>query len=177
VAIAVAQRTGCRVTGIDQSSDMLAGARAAVANVGLEARITLMTGEAESLPFPDATFDALTFTYLLRYVADPGATLRELARVVRTGGTIASLEFGVPPALVPRLGWRATTAVLPAVARLMSPEWSQTMRFLGTNIPAFWNTTPMGELLDLYRAAGIDELRVRRLTFGAGVVIWGTRST
>jgi demethylmenaquinone methyltransferase/2-methoxy-6-polyprenyl-1,4-benzoquinol methylase len=177
VAIALAQRTGCRVTGIDQSAQMLASARAAVAQAGLTDRITLRTGEAENLPFPDATFDALTFTYLLRYVADPGATLRELARVVRTGGTIASLEFGVPPSFLPRLGWRATTAVLPVGARLMSREWSQTMRFLRSNIPAFWRATPLGELLDLYRAAGIEELRVRRLTFGAGIVIWGIRTS
>ena len=51
---------------------------------------------AESLPFADASFDHLTVTYLLRYVDDPGATLAELARVVRPGGIVASLEFGVP---------------------------------------------------------------------------------
>ena len=53
-------------------------------------------GEAERLPFADGEFDALTFTYLLRYVDDPRATLRELVRVVRPGGRVATLEFGVP---------------------------------------------------------------------------------
>ena len=57
----------------------------------------LIEGEAEALPFADESFDALTFTYLLRYVDDPAATMRELARVVRPGGRVASLEFGVPP--------------------------------------------------------------------------------
>ena len=77
--------------------------RAAIGNV---------LGRAEELPFPDASFDALTVTYLLRYVDDPGATLRELARVVRPGGVVASLEFGVPPAPYgarawwPTRGWR-----------------------------------------------------------------------
>ena len=60
------------------------------------ARIRLQEGDARALPFEDGQFDALTFTYLLRYVEDPAATLQELARVVRPGGTIASLEFGVP---------------------------------------------------------------------------------
>ena len=60
-------------------------------------RVGLAVGRAEQLPFPDATFDALTFTYLLRYVADPAATLRELARVLKPGAPIASLEFLVPP--------------------------------------------------------------------------------
>ncbi len=176
IALAVNARTGCRVTGIDQSPAMLAQARVAVDAAGVGDRIQLMTGEAERLPFPDAQFDAATFTYLLRYVSDPAATLREIARVVRTGGTIGSLEFGVPPSFLPRLGWRATTALGPFAGRLMSPAWGQTMRFLRTNIPAFWRAHPMGELLDLYRAAGIDDLRVRRLTFGAGVVIWGVRT-
>ena len=75
---------------------MLAAGRARVEAAGLADRIQLVEGSAERLPFPDASFDALTFTYLLRYVEDPAATLAELARVVRPGGTIAALEFGLP---------------------------------------------------------------------------------
>jgi demethylmenaquinone methyltransferase/2-methoxy-6-polyprenyl-1,4-benzoquinol methylase len=97
VAIELVRRHGCSVVGLDQSPEMLAEARARVRHAGLEHRIELVEGRAEELPFEDASFDALTFTYLLRYVDDPGGTLRELARVVRPGGTIASLEFGVPP--------------------------------------------------------------------------------
>ncbi len=178
VAIELAARTGCRVTGIDQSPDMLAHGRRAVADAGLGDRIALMQGEAERLPFPDASFDALTFTYLLRYVADPAATLRELARVVRTGGVIASLEFGVPPSLLPRLGWHAFTGVVaPVAGRAMSPGWGHAMSFLRTSIPEFWRAHPMSEVVDMYRAAGIEDLRVKRLTFGAAVVIWGVRRT
>ena len=65
--------------------------------------VPLAAGRAEQLPFPDASFDALTFTYLLRYVDDPPATLRELGRVVKPGGTMASLDFLAPP----RRFWRA----------------------------------------------------------------------
>jgi demethylmenaquinone methyltransferase / 2-methoxy-6-polyprenyl-1,4-benzoquinol methylase len=178
VAIELAQRTGCRVTGLDQSPDMLAHGRRAIDAAGLSNRITLMQGEAERLPFPDASFDALTFTYLLRYVSDPGATLRELARVVRTGGVIASLEFGVPPSLLPRLGWKAFTGVIaPIAGRAMSPGWGHAMSYLRTSIPDFWRSHPMGDVVDMHRAAGIEDLRVKRLTFGAAVVIWGVRRT
>jgi demethylmenaquinone methyltransferase/2-methoxy-6-polyprenyl-1,4-benzoquinol methylase len=171
-------RTGCRVTGIDQSADMLAQGRRAVDAAGLGDQITLMQAEAERLPFPDASFDALTFTYLLRYVADPGATLRELARVVRTGGVIASLEFGVPPSLLPRLGWHAFTGVVaPLAGRAMSPGWGHAMSYLRTSIPDFWRAHPVGEVVDMHRAAGIEDLRVKRLTYGAAVVIWGVRRT
>ena len=82
---------GHRVTGLDQSPDMLAVARQRFGD-----RVELVEASATDIPFPDASFDHLTFTYLLRYVDDPGATLAELARVVRPGGTIASLEFCVP---------------------------------------------------------------------------------
>lgn len=178
VAIELARRTGCRITGIDQSTDMLAHGRRNVAEAGLGDRITLLAGEAERLPFPDASFDAATFTYLLRYVADPGATLREIARVVRTGGVVASLEFGVPPNIVARMGWHVYTGVaLPIAGRMMSPGWGQAMSFLRSSIPDFWRTHPLAEVVDMHRAAGLDELRVRRLTFGAAVVIWGVRAT
>src|SRR5262249_26769537 len=81
------------VVGVDQSPEMRAAGRARVAHEGLSDRIDLREGRAEDLPFADGEFDALTFTYLLRYVDDVPATLRELVRVVRPGGTVAMLEF------------------------------------------------------------------------------------
>ncbi len=96
VAEQLVLRRRCAVTGIDQSADMLAAAHERLDEQGLSQRVRLMEGEAEHLPFEDEIFDALTVTYLLRYVDDPAAVLAELARVVRPGGTIASLEFGVP---------------------------------------------------------------------------------
>ena len=84
---------------------MLAEGRENVAVAGLGTRIQLVAGPAEQLPFVDQTFDALTFTYLLRYVDDPQATLRELARVVKPGATAASLEFFLPPNRFWRVMW------------------------------------------------------------------------
>jgi demethylmenaquinone methyltransferase/2-methoxy-6-polyprenyl-1,4-benzoquinol methylase len=106
VAEQLVLRRRCAVTGIDQSPDMLEAARQRILARGLLQRVDLIEGQAERLPFEDGIFDALTVSYLLRYVDDPPAVLRELARVVRPGGTIASLEFGVPPAAPARLAWR-----------------------------------------------------------------------
>jgi len=72
VARELVRRKGCRVVGLDQSPHMLAVARQRVP-VGVE----LVEGDAERLPFEDASFDGLTFTYLLRYVDDPAATDRK----------------------------------------------------------------------------------------------------
>src|SRR5262249_57947934 len=79
VAIMLADRTGAAVTGLDITTSMLRGGQQRVARRGLSDRIEFVVGRAEQLPFADATFDALTFTYLMRYVADPAATIRELA--------------------------------------------------------------------------------------------------
>jgi demethylmenaquinone methyltransferase/2-methoxy-6-polyprenyl-1,4-benzoquinol methylase len=177
VAEALVRRYGCAVVGLDQSPEMLAAARARVAgDPALGERITLVGGEAERLPFADGAFDHLTFTYLLRYVEDPAATLRELARVVRAGGRIASLEFGVPPAPAWHALWTAYTRVgLPALGRLVSAEWAETGRFLARSIPEFYARCPLERLPGLWSEAGIGSVRVRSMSLGGGVVMWGTR--
>src|SRR5580658_2902676 len=118
----------------------------------LRERVAVVSGEAEDLPFGDDGFDALTFTYLLRYVDDPATTLRELARVVKPGGRIASLDFGVPPLLPARLLWRVyTRAGLPLLGRLVSRHWYEVGRFLGPNIGGFYERYPLERLVGLWR--------------------------
>ena len=250
---------GCSVVGIDQSAEMLAVARArfpgATGGRGSHAscagsnasgwgrhagddaaRVLWIEGQAEELPLPDASFDALTFTYLLRYVDDPAATMRELARVIRPGGRIASLEFGLPPWPPARAAWRLyTRAGLPVLGRLVSREWSAVGRFLGPSIAGFYARHPLERIASLefgvppwppahaawrlytrvglpilgrlvsrewgdvgrflgpsiagfyarhpleriagyWRAAGLEDVRVRRMSLGGGVVMWARRS-
>jgi demethylmenaquinone methyltransferase / 2-methoxy-6-polyprenyl-1,4-benzoquinol methylase len=174
VAIGLAAR-GAEVVGLDQSEQMLSGARAKLAARGdLAGRLRFMTGQAEQLPFEDGEFDALTFTYLLRYVDDVQATMAELARVVRPGGRIGMVEFGVPSQPVLRALWRVHTRFgLPVLGRLLSPAWLEVGRFLGPNIEEFHAV--QCDLPGRWRAAGIEDVHVRRMSFGAGVVMWGVR--
>jgi demethylmenaquinone methyltransferase/2-methoxy-6-polyprenyl-1,4-benzoquinol methylase len=176
VAIELARRTGCSVVGLDQSSEMLAAGRQRVARAGLDDRIRLVEGRAEELPFEDASFDGLTFTYLYRYVEDAGATLRELARVVRPGRTMASLEFGVPPNPLARAAWELYVRVgLPLAGRAISPGWHEVGSFLGPSIRDLERRLPLERQLELWRAAGLGGVQARRLSLGGGVVIWGRR--
>jgi demethylmenaquinone methyltransferase/2-methoxy-6-polyprenyl-1,4-benzoquinol methylase len=156
---------------------MLAGARRALARrPDLAASIELVNGEAERLPFADAEFNHLTFTYLLRYVDDPAATLAELARVVKPGGRIAALEFGLPDPPLWRPLWRLyVRAFLPAVGRLFGAEWFEVGRFLGPSIEELYARWPLERQVDLWRAAGIADVRVRRMSLGGGVVFSGVR--
>jgi demethylmenaquinone methyltransferase/2-methoxy-6-polyprenyl-1,4-benzoquinol methylase len=177
VATALVRRYDCSVVGLDQSPEMLAGARAKLeADRWLAEHVTLVRGEAESLPFGDGEFDHLTFTYLLRYVEDPGGTLRELARVVKPGGRIASLEFMLPPNALARALWRVyTRAFMPVLGRMISRDWYEVGRFLGPSISDFYARLSLDRQLELWRAAGIEDVRARVMSFGGGVVIWGTR--
>ena len=161
---------GFRVTGLDQSTEMLDRARERFGD-----RVVLVEGSADELPFADASFDHLTFTYLLRYVDDPAATMRELARVVRPGGTVAMLEFDVPRGVWRPL-WDVWVGVgLPLAGRLVSPGWHEVGRFLGPSIRSFHAAFPPAVLAALWRDAGIDDVRSRRLSLGGGVVLWGRR--
>lgn len=168
-------RRGADVTALDQSEHMLAAARARLTrHPGLSDKLTFIQGEAEDLPFPDAEFDALTFTYLLRYVDDRTATMRELARVVKPGGRIGMVEFGVPGSPPLRAAWRVhTRAGLPLLGRAVSPAWVDVGRFLGPNIEQFHAAEP--DLTKLWQQAGIGEIRDRRMSFGAGIVMSGIR--
>jgi demethylmenaquinone methyltransferase/2-methoxy-6-polyprenyl-1,4-benzoquinol methylase len=176
VAIELVRRGGCEVIGIDQSDRMLATARGQLGrDRALAEHITFVRGQAEQLPFAENRFDALTFTYLLRYVDDRLATMRELARVVAPGGRIGMVEFGVPPVAPLRALWRVYTRLgLPLLGRLLSSAWFEVGRFLGPNIEQFYAQTP--DLPALWRSAGIEQVQLRRMSFGAGVVMWGVKS-
>ena len=175
VTAALVERWGCHVVGLDQSAAMLGRARKrAAADPRLADRVDFVEGEAEALPFADREFDHLTFTYLLRYVEDPAATLRELARVVEPGGRIASLEFCVPTG-VWLWPWRLYTRIgLPVLGRLVSRGWYEAGRFLGPSIEGFYRAHPLSRQVALWEAAGIEAISVRRMSLGGGVVIWGT---
>jgi len=176
---------GCSVVGIDQSREMLAAARARFAALAATdggergagvGSVELIQAEAESLPFPDQSFDAVTFTYLLRYVDEPRATMRELARVLRPGGRIASLEFGVPGWPPARAAWRLYTAVgLPALGRVASPQWGEVGRFLGPSITDFYARHPVERIVEYWRDAGLQDVRVRRMSLGGGILTFARR--
>ena len=170
VARAIAERYGCEVVGLDRSADMLSAAAAR------NGHIPLVRGRAESLPFPDGSFDHLTFTYLMRYVDDPAAVMRELARVVRPGGRIVALDFGLPPNPILRTMWRAYTAIgLPLIGRAISQQWASVGAFLRGSIERFNAAHPQHDVERSWREAGLVDVRVDRMSFGAGVVMSGTR--
>lgn len=171
VALELRRRCACRVVGLDRSDEMLAVAARRGGGHG-----ALVRGAAERLPFPDDSFDHLTFTYLLRYVDDPPAVLRELVRVLRPGGRLVALDFGVPPNGALRALWRLYTRLaLPLGGRLVSRRWAEVGAFLGPSIERFERRHPWPALERYWKEAGLEDVESRRLTFGAAVLMAGTK--
>jgi demethylmenaquinone methyltransferase/2-methoxy-6-polyprenyl-1,4-benzoquinol methylase len=176
VAIAMARRYGCRVTGIDQSAEMLESGRRRVSRARLDGRIELVEGRAEELPYEDGTFDAVTSTYFLRYVEDVPAAVRELARVAKTGAPVGYLDFGVPPIPPARLAWEGyTRAGLPLAGRAIGHGWLEVGRFLNGSIRRFGEQYPPLRLGEVFREAGVVDVRVQRMSLGGGTVVTGRR--
>ncbi len=177
VALQLAERTTSTIVGVDLTLEMLAQGRRNIADAGQERRVQLVAGRAEQLPFPDRTFDALTFTYLLRYVDDPLATLGELARVVKPGASVASLEFFAPPNPFWRvMWWLYTRLVLPVGGAITGGrEWFRVGRFLGPNISGHYRKYPLAWTEEAWRQAGFENVGVRVMSLGGGLVMWGTR--
>ena len=177
VALELVRTKGCSVVGVDQSPEMLAEARRRLMLAGETRRVRFVEAGAEGLPFDDGSFDGLTAAYVLRYLDDLPAGLRELARVLRRGATAALLDFGVPPARLPRAAWGLYADVgLPLLGRLISPGWHEVGRFLGGSIRAFDRDWPLPRVLGQLREAGFEEVQARRLSLGGCSVVWGRRA-
>jgi demethylmenaquinone methyltransferase / 2-methoxy-6-polyprenyl-1,4-benzoquinol methylase len=170
VAKALRDRFGCGVVGLDQSADMLRIAR--TRDGVFEA---IVEGRAEALPFADAAFDHLTFTYLLRYVDDPAATMRELARVVKPGGRVAMVEFGLPGGAWRPPWWLYTRIGLPIAGRAVSARWSAVGAFLGPSIERFHARHPAAAIERYWRDAGLGDVVTRRMSLGGGIVMSATK--
>lgn len=176
VALGLA-RAGATVVGVDLTEQMLRRGQRNVADARMGDHIQLVAGRAEQLPFDDAAFDALTFTYLLRYVNDPEATLRELARVVKPGARVASLEFMLPPSRFWRFWWFLYTRLLLPAGGLLTGgrEWYEVGRFLGPSISGHYRRYPLPWTVEAWRRAGFTDVGARVMSLGGGLVMWGTR--
>jgi len=172
VALELVRQKGCSVVGVDQSPEMLAEARQRLGE-----RVRLVEASAQELPFEEASFDGLTAAYLLRYLDDLPAGLRELARVLRPGATMSLLDFGVPPRPVPRVAWDLWVDVgLPLAGRAISPGWHEVGRFLGGSIREFDQRWPVPQLVAAVGEAGFEDVQARRLSLGGCTVLWGRRA-
>jgi demethylmenaquinone methyltransferase/2-methoxy-6-polyprenyl-1,4-benzoquinol methylase len=151
-----------KVIGLDPSANMLAVATLKLAKLGLDGRVALIEGDAQALPQANCEIDAATIAFGIRNVPDRPRALRELARVVRPGGTIAVLELGEPKrSLLGRAARFHTRHVVPRIGALLSGK--REYRYLQTSVAAF---PPNDEFAQIMRDSGLDVRKVIPLTFG-----------
>lgn len=158
---------GLDVVSADQSLEMtrMAKRRGALA----------VLAAGERLPFSDGTFDGVTFGYLLRYVDDVSRCLEELVRTVRPGGVVGMVEFGRPTGPLFPAWWLYTRTLLPVAGALIRSGWWEVGRFLGPSITGFAERYPPDRLAAAWEAAGMEDVRFRQMSLGAGLVMWGRR--
>jgi demethylmenaquinone methyltransferase / 2-methoxy-6-polyprenyl-1,4-benzoquinol methylase len=129
--------------------------------------VVFVAGDALRLPFADQSFDAVTISFGLRNVADPGAALAEMYRVTRPGGRLVICEFGhLPSSRLDAIYGRYLMAALPAVARRLSPA-GDAYEYLAESIRDWPDREELGRRM---RDAGWTAVRWRDLTLGVVTV-------
>ncbi len=163
LAIQVARsESSVTVVGLDPSAKMLDVGRAKLKRASLERRIELVQGDAQALPFADATFDAVCIAFGIRNVPDRGRALREMARVTRPGGRVAILELSEPRGgLMGALARFHVHSVVPYVGALLSGD--KEYEYLQRSIAAF---PPASAFAALMQSSGLEVIAVQPLTFG-----------
>lgn len=171
LAVMVArQHEGAQIVGLDPSRNMLAVGTRKVKEAGLDDRVTLVEGNAESLPFPADSFDHICMAFGIRNVPDRARALREMARVTRPGGHIAILELAEPRngALGAMARFHIHT-VVPWVGSVLSG--AKEYRYLQQSIAAF---PPKEEFAALMAQCGLTVLAAESLTFGVATLYVAT---
>jgi demethylmenaquinone methyltransferase / 2-methoxy-6-polyprenyl-1,4-benzoquinol methylase len=174
VAIAAARgaQGAAQVLGVDFAGAMLTRARQKVSDRQLSARVRVVRGDAMDLPVASASVEGVTIAFGIRNVADPESACRELLRVLRPGGRLAILEFGLPvvPAVRPLYLWYFRN-VLPRIGRTVSRH-DAAYSYLPASVGAF----PWGEAFaDILRGQGFNNVKARPLSFGVVYLYTGQK--
>jgi demethylmenaquinone methyltransferase/2-methoxy-6-polyprenyl-1,4-benzoquinol methylase len=159
-----------RGIGVDLSTEMLARGSAKLHARGLAGR--MVAGDAERLPVRDGAFDAVTVAFGIRNVGDPDVALREMHRVLRTGGKAAVLEFSMPGGTLGGAYRLYFTRVLPKIGALVSGDASA-YAYLPASVERFARPAQFGALMT---SAGFSAVRWEPLTGGIAHLYIGEKN-
>lgn len=163
----MATKVAGQVTGADISAGMLEHGRNKVAKAELAGKIQLVQADAAELPFPDASFDAVTVAFGVRNFEVLEAGIRGMARVLRPGGRLFVLEFSTPSRPPFKQIFRFYFhRVMPIIGRLVSKDEAAY-----TYLPASVDAFPQGKhFVQVLERCGLHDIRSRQLTFGVATL-------
>lgn len=161
-----------RVVGLDFSENMLAVAKENIKDFDLKDNIELIQGNAMALPFADNTFDCVTVGWGLRNVPDIMTAVKEMARVVKPGGRVVSLDMAQPEAPVfKQIYWLFFEKAIPAMGKLWAGN-KGAYDYLHDSARVF----PHQKVLTrMFGEAGLMENRYHNLTGGVVAVVEGRK--
>jgi len=154
------------VTGVDISPGMLQIAERRAAKVGVGARYERLIASVESLPFAEGTFDVAMAGFVIRNVGDIPRGLREMRRVLRTGGRAVILDLHTPRNPTIRRLYRTYSFLSPRLAAALGSD-PEAYRYLPRSIDAFYDPEALATLME---NAGFRSVRFERLTFGVAAI-------
>lgn len=166
-------RQKSNVVALDITQGMLHHAKAVGSKRDDGSPVRFVGGRTEALPFPDHRFDAVSIGLALRNLTDIGASFREMARVLKTGGRFISIDFTRPHRLLRRAYYLYLCRGLPAIGRVVSPEWDDTFEYLWRSILRFHDVS---HVVETVKASGFEDVTARSLTGGIATLISGTRA-
>jgi len=173
ISIMNAVPTVTRATGMDMSEGMLDVGRKKIANLALDDRVELKTGDAMSIPEPDQSYDVATMSFGIRNVLNVTEALRDVHRILKPGGRALILEFSTPSnGLFRPVYFFYLRHILPLIGGLLSGD-SKAYRYLNKTIETF----PSGnDFCEIMRSAGFTNVKANPLTLGIASIYQGDRS-
>jgi demethylmenaquinone methyltransferase/2-methoxy-6-polyprenyl-1,4-benzoquinol methylase len=161
------------VTLLDINASMLACGRDRLLDKGIAAPLVFAQGNAEQLPFSEATFDVVTVAFGLRNMTHKAAALAEMRRVLRPGGRLVILEFSKPRLdVVRRFYDRYSFTALPFYGRLVAGD-AASYRYLAESIRRHPDQEALAEMMD---AAGLQDITYYNLALGIVAIHRGFRA-
>lgn len=160
-------------TGVDMSEGMLDVGRHKIADLKLDDRVVLKTGDAMSIPEPDQSYDVATMSFGIRNVLNVTEALREIHRVLKPGGRAMILEFSTPSnGLFRPVYFFYLRHILPLIGGMLSGD-SKAYRYLNKTIETF----PSGQdFCEIMKSAGFTNVKANPLTLGIASIYQGDRS-
>jgi ubiquinone/menaquinone biosynthesis methyltransferases len=173
LAIALAAHTKADITGIDISTKMLKIGEQKIKDKNLQNRIQLSEEDSEQLPYSENSFDAVTIAFGIRNFHEPEKGLREMARVLKTLGTVAILEFSKPTKFpIKQLFGFYFNRILPIFGRWISKEPSAY-----TYLPESVSNFPYGDdFANIMQSAGFTKVKQKPLSFGIATIYYAEKA-